>query len=70
EHSSELGINLIRLVLSQHKTKRRQLSLATIQQNSYDIKSMLEFVPSEMREVYKLGYGKAIKGYDWQTEIL
>ncbi|WP_170252736.1 patatin-like phospholipase family protein [Colwellia echini] len=55
-----------------HSAKQKGVNfhMATIPQNSNDIKSMLEFVPSEMREVYKLGYGKAIKGYDWQTEIL
>ena len=43
--------------------------LATIPQNSSHIKSMMEFVPSEMRAVYDLAYDDALDGYNWQTEI-
>lgn len=43
--------------------------MATIPQDSGHIKSMLEFVPSEMREVYLLGYEGASQGYHWKTEI-
>lgn len=43
--------------------------MATIPQNSDHIKSMLEFVPDEMREVYDLSYENAVNGYNWKTEI-
>lgn len=51
------------------KEKGVNFHMATIPQNSDHIKSTLEFVPSEMREVYKLGYENALTGYSWQTEI-
>ncbi|MEH6452365.1 MAG: patatin-like phospholipase family protein [Psychromonas sp.] len=54
-----------------HSAKERGINfhMASIPQDSEHIKSTLEFVPSEMREIYKLGYENALSGYDWQTEV-
>ena len=54
-----------------HSAKQKEVNfhMATIPQDSDHIKSTLDFVPSEMREVYKLGYENALTGYSWQTEI-
>jgi len=51
------------------KEKGVNFHMATIPQSSDHIKSMMEFVPSEMRAVYELGYENALTGYSWQTEI-
>jgi predicted acylesterase/phospholipase RssA len=54
-----------------HSAKEKGVNffMASIPQNSDHIKSTMDFVPSEMREVYKLGYENALTGYSWQTEI-
>lgn len=51
------------------KEKGVDFHMATIPQSSDHIKSMLEFVPSEMRQVYQLAYDEALTGYNWKTEV-
>ena len=43
--------------------------MTTIPKYSDHIKSMIDFIPSEMRGIYDIAYKNALTGYPWKTQV-
>jgi hypothetical protein len=59
----------VQRIYQRSKESGIKFHMATIPETSEHIKSMIDFIPKEMRGVYDIGYNGALKGYPWKTEV-
>jgi hypothetical protein len=59
----------VQRIYQRSQTNGINFNMATIPKYSDHIKSMIDFVPSEMRGIYDIAYKNALTGYPWKTQI-